>query len=56
MATHTRSAELFVSISDTHVAYQNPTALTFQQQKDISDHTYNLLTEFNNGIPPKVSG
>ncbi|CCL99551.1 uncharacterized protein FIBRA_01569 [Fibroporia radiculosa] len=26
-----------------------------EQQKDILDHTYNLLTAFNNGIPPKGS-
>lgn len=32
---------------------QNPTALTLQQQKDILDHTYDQLTKFNNGIPPK---
>ena len=32
---------------------QNPTALTIEQQKDILDHTYALLTAFNNGNPPK---
>ncbi|KAG6901084.1 hypothetical protein C0995_001101 [Termitomyces sp. Mi166 len=34
---------------------QNPVALSIQQQKDILDHTYDLLTTFNNGIPPKGS-
>jgi predicted deacetylase len=29
--------------------------LNVQQQKDILDHTYNLLTEFNHGVPPKGS-
>ena len=29
--------------------------MTFEQQKDILDHTYNLLTVFNNGVPPKGS-
>ncbi|KAI0731890.1 hypothetical protein C8Q72DRAFT_905869 [Fomitopsis betulina] len=34
-------------------SHENPTALTLQQQKDILDHTYDQLTKFNNGIPPK---
>ena len=29
--------------------------MTVEQQKDILDHTYNLLTKFNNGVPPKGS-
>ena len=29
--------------------------MTEEQQKDILDHTYNLLTAFNNGVPPKGS-
>lgn len=28
--------------------------MTVQQQKDILEHTHNLLTKFNFGIPPKV--
>jgi hypothetical protein len=28
--------------------------MSFEQQKDILDHTYNLLTKFNNGVAPKV--
>ncbi|PPQ70243.1 hypothetical protein CVT26_014490 [Gymnopilus dilepis] len=36
-------------------SHENPVAMTVQQQKDILDHTYNLLTEFNFGIPPKGS-
>ena len=28
--------------------------MTVEQQKDILDHTYKLLTEFNHGVPPKV--
>ncbi|KAF5379511.1 hypothetical protein D9615_006525 [Tricholomella constricta] len=33
----------------------NPVALSITQQKDILDHTYDLLTAFNHGIPPKGS-
>lgn len=33
---------------------QHPADLTVQQQQDILNHTYELLTEFNHGIPPKV--
>lgn len=29
--------------------------MTFEQQKDILDHTFQLLTEFNHGISPKGS-
>ena len=29
--------------------------MTLDQQKDILDHTYTLLTQFNNGVPPKGS-
>ena len=29
--------------------------MTLQQQNDILDHTYALLTAFNNGVPPKGS-
>lgn len=29
--------------------------MTVQQQKDILDYTFELLTKFNNGIPPKGS-
>jgi len=36
-------------------SHENPVALSVQQQKDILDHTYKLLTEFNHGIPPKGS-
>lgn len=28
--------------------------MSFKQQKDILDHTYELLTKFNHGVPPKV--
>ncbi|PIL37668.1 hypothetical protein GSI_01362 [Ganoderma sinense ZZ0214-1] len=36
-------------------SHENPVSLTLEQQRDILDHTYNLLTEFNNGVPPKGS-
>ncbi|ETW84093.1 hypothetical protein HETIRDRAFT_314180 [Heterobasidion irregulare TC 32-1] len=36
-------------------SHENPVSMTFEQQKDILDHTYNLLTVFNNGVPPKGS-
>ncbi|KAH8092512.1 glycoside hydrolase/deacetylase [Cristinia sonorae] len=36
-------------------SHENPSALTLEQQKDILDHTYDLLTAFNNGVPPKGS-
>jgi hypothetical protein len=29
--------------------------MTLEQQKDILDHTFELLTKFNHGIPPKGS-
>jgi hypothetical protein len=29
--------------------------MTLEQQKDILDHTYKLLTDFNFGKPPKGS-
>lgn len=29
--------------------------MTIEQQRDILDHTYNLLTIFNNGVAPKGS-
>ncbi|KAK7039182.1 hypothetical protein VNI00_010086 [Paramarasmius palmivorus] len=35
-------------------SHENPTALSVQQQADILDYTYKLLTDFNNGIPPKA--
>ncbi|RDB18577.1 Peptidoglycan deacetylase [Hypsizygus marmoreus] len=36
-------------------SHENPVAMSFKQQKDILDHTYQLLTAFNHGIPPKGS-
>ncbi|KAM5542447.1 hypothetical protein V8D89_003906 [Ganoderma adspersum] len=36
-------------------SHENPVSLTLEQQRDILDHTYNLLTEFNNGVPPRGS-
>ncbi|KAG6876700.1 hypothetical protein C0993_000981 [Termitomyces sp. T159_Od127] len=36
-------------------SHENATALNIQQQKDILDHTYDLLTKFNHGVPPKGS-
>jgi hypothetical protein len=29
--------------------------MTLEQQRDILDHTFKLLTDFNHGIPPKGS-
>jgi len=29
--------------------------MSVEQQKDILDHTFKLLTEFNHGKPPKVA-
>jgi hypothetical protein len=29
--------------------------MTLEQQSDILDHTYKLLTDFNHGVPPKGS-
>ncbi|KAF8202561.1 glycoside hydrolase/deacetylase [Pholiota molesta] len=34
-------------------SHENPTAMTPEQQKDVLEYTYKLLTEFNYGIPPK---
>ena len=36
------------------MSFQNPSALSAEQQKDVLDYTYKLLTEFNHGNPPKV--
>lgn len=36
-------------------SHENPSAMTLEQQKDILDHTYKLLTDFNSGKPPKGS-
>ncbi|KAH7890930.1 carbohydrate esterase family 4 protein [Phlebopus sp. FC_14] len=36
-------------------SHENPTTMTLEQQRDILDHTYKLLTEFNFGKPPKGS-
>jgi len=36
-------------------SHENPVAMTFDQQKDILDYTFDLLTRFNNGVPPKGS-
>ncbi len=36
-------------------SHENPVAMTAEQQQDILDHTYELLTKFNNGVPPKGS-
>jgi hypothetical protein len=29
--------------------------MTLEQQRDILDHTFKLLTDFNHGVPPKGS-
>ncbi|PFH48639.1 hypothetical protein AMATHDRAFT_149429 [Amanita thiersii Skay4041] len=34
-------------------SHENPQAMTLEQQRDVLDHCYALLTNFNNGIPPK---
>ncbi|OJA07559.1 hypothetical protein AZE42_07417 [Rhizopogon vesiculosus] len=36
-------------------SHENPVSMTMEQQRDILDHTYKLLTDFNHGIPPKGS-
>ncbi|KAH7910465.1 carbohydrate esterase family 4 protein [Hygrophoropsis aurantiaca] len=36
-------------------SHENPVSMTIEQQRDILDHTYKLLTEFNHGKPPKGS-
>jgi len=36
-------------------SHENPVSMTPEQQKDILEYTYDLLTVFNNGIPPKGS-
>ena len=36
-------------------SHENPMSMTVEQQKDILDRTYDLLTAFNNGVPPKGS-
>jgi peptidoglycan/xylan/chitin deacetylase (PgdA/CDA1 family) len=34
-------------------SHENPTSLSLEQQKDILNYTFDLLTKFNNGVPPK---
>jgi len=34
---------------------KNPVSMTLEQQRDILDHTFKLLTDFNHGVPPKGS-
>ncbi|KZS94147.1 glycoside hydrolase/deacetylase [Sistotremastrum niveocremeum HHB9708] len=36
-------------------SHENPVAMTVAQQKDILDHTFDLLTKFNHGVSPKGS-
>ncbi|KDQ57513.1 hypothetical protein JAAARDRAFT_207043 [Jaapia argillacea MUCL 33604] len=36
-------------------SHENPVSMTLEQQKDILDHTYDLLTKFNHGEPPRGS-
>jgi len=36
-------------------SHENPVALNVEQQKDILDYTFNLLTNYNHGMPPKGS-
>ncbi|KAG1850935.1 carbohydrate esterase family 4 protein [Suillus subluteus] len=36
-------------------SHENPVSMTLEQQRDILDHTFKLLTDFNHGVPPKGS-
>ncbi|KAG1812862.1 carbohydrate esterase family 4 protein [Suillus subaureus] len=36
-------------------SHENPVTMTLEQQSDILDHTFKLLTDFNHGVPPKGS-
>ncbi|KAJ8584753.1 carbohydrate esterase family 4 protein [Rhizopogon salebrosus TDB-379] len=36
-------------------SHENPVSMTLEQQRDILNHTYKLLTDFNHGVPPKGS-
>ncbi|KAG2144320.1 carbohydrate esterase family 4 protein [Suillus clintonianus] len=36
-------------------SHENPVSMTLEQQRDILDYTYKLLTDFNHGVPPKGS-
>ena len=35
--------------------HERQSKLTVEQQKDVLDRAYDVLTQFNNGIPPKGS-
>ena len=35
--------------------HERQTKLTVEQQKDVLDRSYDVITKFNNGIPPKGS-
>lgn len=34
-------------------SHENPNAMTLEQQRDILDHTYKMLTKFCHGKPPR---
>lgn len=34
-------------------SHENPTAMSMDQQREILDYTYRLLTKFCNGKPPR---
>jgi len=34
-------------------SHENPDSMTLEQQRDVLNHTYKLLTDFNHGVPPK---
>ncbi|KAG2042778.1 carbohydrate esterase family 4 protein [Suillus americanus] len=36
-------------------SHENPVTMTLEQQSDILDYTFKLLTDFNHGVPPKGS-
>ncbi|KAF5392045.1 hypothetical protein D9757_003183 [Collybiopsis confluens] len=36
-------------------SHENPISMTVEQQRDVLDHTFKLLTDFNHGKPPKGS-
>ncbi|KAI5119223.1 hypothetical protein M0805_002149 [Coniferiporia weirii] len=36
-------------------SHENPIGISAEQQKDILDHTFDLITKFNHGKPPKGS-
>lgn len=46
---------VFISSGLHGYTHERQTKLTVEQQRDVLDRSYDVITKFNNGIPPKGS-